>query len=145
MVRVFELISNVPLVIVNGPVVTFPVVEPMAVSVAVPEALFMITAPVVENPPIACVAVVPEIVYGVAAAVIAPLLMKFPCRVMRFVPGVKVARELMVKETLVLFPICLAAPIVTAPVPPMITPPVAMNGDGHSVVLVTLRAPVELY
>ena len=54
--------------------------------------------------------------------------------------GVNVAPLLIVKGTLVLFPICFDAPIVMAPVPPIMTPPVATNVAGHSAMPVTERA-----
>ena len=71
---------------------------------AIPAVLVMDTLPVVENPLMVC-EIVPAKVIPPAPDVNVPLLVKLPCSVSKFEPGLNVAPLLMVKGTLVLLPI----------------------------------------
>ena len=74
-------------------------------TVAVPEALVIETRPVVLNPPILCVAVVPAIVTGELPAKSVPALIKSPWKVNPNPPVARLAPDTIFKGTFTLLPI----------------------------------------
>ena len=110
-----------PLIVSPAPV-TFPI------NVAVPDVLVMETRPVVVNPSILCVVIVPVITIGEAFATKVPSLLKLPPRVkLKLLDEVfKVAPLLIVRGTEALK--TLASSRVIVPVLAITTPPVAAKG-----------------
>jgi hypothetical protein len=109
------------------------------VKVAVPPVFVIVMLPVVVNPPeIDCVAV-PASVIPPAPLVNVPFRVKLPPRVSRLAPGVSTALALMVRGTLSFNTLAPFREI--APVPPIVIPPVAVKGVGHSALTVRADAP----
>jgi len=122
--------SNVP----PDPFNVKPAPPTFPVNIAVPPVLIIETSPVVLNPPMFWVAVVPPKLTGAVPAshAVALLLMKSPSNVIALPAVTSFAPDIIFNGTLVLLPSCLAPLRVIVPVPLITTPPSAVNGVGHS-------------
>src|SRR4030042_2262209 len=101
-------------------------------NVAGPAGFVSETVPVVVNPSMLCVDVVPAMVIAELPADKVPSLIKSPWKVKPKLDVLRVAPVLMLRGTFVLFPNCLEAFNVIVPVFLIITPPVAANEVIHS-------------